>query len=932
MLRPLLAALCCLLLAPAAARADFSVVGFDVTPSGLQAGSHPNVTIAAEFTNHRLINPPEHVRDVTISLPPGLVGNPSATARCTQADFRADDCAASTRVGTTSVVTAIPLLLGLPITATGDVYNVQPSTGEPARLGVVVRPPLGADKVFIPVPIRLRPADGGLDSIITGLPTKIGIPLLGDVDMWVNSMSLTLFGTPGTTPFVTLPTSCAAATAHISARSGAGTSSSRSDSFTPTGCANVPFDPSAGIALENTRRGAPSGYTISLNVPADETPIRQAHVRRAEVVLPEGTTLSPPVATGLVACTNAQFTGGHCPAASQIGTVSFATPLIGTLGGTVSFGEPRGGAYRLLVEVAEQGVQLDLLGTVRLDPSTGRITTVFDDLPQVPFTAFALSFRGGDHAVLANPEGCGTYQLTSTLTPWSGGPVATPSASFTIGGGGQCSAPPFRPSLRVTAASTAAGRPAGALTMTIARPDGDQGLRRVTALLPPGLAGGINGIAICPEAAANAGTCAEASRLGSVSALVGTGGAPVPLTGRVYLTGPVDGSLIGMAIVIPGTVGPVDLGTVVTRAGIALRPADGGLTVRTRPLPRIVGGVPITIRELSLRLDRPGFITNASSCAAQTVRTVLEGTGGATATPSAPYRATDCAGLPFRPRVEASVSAGARPGLHTVITVPRGNAATASARVSLPRGFTIDTDALQRTCTLPQQPACPASSQVGRALARSPLLPVPLSGPVFLAQLPGQVLPGLRMALSGPVSLTLAGTVSGPGIKTEFAGIPDVPLERFELWFDADDSLRSQTDLCRGRLPRLTAELTGHNGATAKLATPMTVTGCTKPAATLTLHGRRLKLRVDAVRGGPALERVRLTLPRGLKAHPRRGEISPGARLSRRGVLSVAKPDARRITATLSGGAFTGRPRRAFVLETLDASGRVVTQRLRTRR
>ena len=98
---------------------------------------------------------------------------------------------------------------------------------------------------------------------------------------------------------------------------------------------------------------------------------------------------------------------------------------------------------------------------------------------------------------------------------------------------------------------------------------------------------------------------------------------------------------------------------------------------------------------------------------------------------------------------------------------------------------------------------------------------MPLSGPVFLPQLPGQVLPGLRMALAGPVSLA--------------------------------------------------------------------VTGCTKPAATLTLRGDRLK-------------------------------------------LTVAAGGARRVSATLSDGAFTGRKRTGFVLETLDVSGRSVTQRLRARR
>ena len=43
------------------------------------------------------------------------------------------------------------------------------------------------------------------------------------------------------------------------------------------------------------------------------------------------------------------------------------------------------------------------------------ITTVFDDLPMLPFERFTLSLRGGDHAVLVNPATCGTHTLASRL-------------------------------------------------------------------------------------------------------------------------------------------------------------------------------------------------------------------------------------------------------------------------------------------------------------------------------------------------------------------------------------------------------------------------------------------------------------------------------------------------------------------------------------
>src|SRR5919108_5425225 len=121
-MRRLLLALALLLAAPATAQADFQLTSFSVTPSGLAAGSHPNVSVALGFDGN------EHVRNLTVSLPPGLVGNPNATARCAAAKFQADDCAENTRVGATSVQST---LLGLSVTAEGAVYNLQPG-GEPA--------------------------------------------------------------------------------------------------------------------------------------------------------------------------------------------------------------------------------------------------------------------------------------------------------------------------------------------------------------------------------------------------------------------------------------------------------------------------------------------------------------------------------------------------------------------------------------------------------------------------------------------------------------------------------------------------------------------------------------------------------------------------------------------------------------------------------
>ena len=310
-----------------------------------------------------------------------------------------------------------------------------------------------------------------------------------------------------------------------------------------------------------------------------------------------------------------------------------------------------------------------------------------------------------------------------------------------------------------------------------------------------------------------------------MSSLAGSGDAPVSLAGAVYLTGPYDGGFGGLAIVIPGKVGPVDLGTVIVRGSIALR-ADGGLTVRTTPLPRLIGGVPVSIRQLALSFDRPGFILNASSCTPKTVRAVLEGVDGATATVEAPYQATDCAGLPFAPRIEATVgkrgatAVGKAPPLRVTVIVPAGQAATSVANVGLPPALGIDLRRLAKACapTAFAAGSCPATARIGTATATTPLLPTALSSPVTFAVPQAGSLPGLSLSLTGVVTLPLFGAVALPGkdgvIHNTFAGIPDVPLERFDLAFTGGatmpltlrrTSAAARARRCRARSPVTTA-------------------------------------------------------------------------------------------------------------------------------
>jgi hypothetical protein len=129
----------------------------------------------------------------------------------------------------------------------------------------------------------------------------------------------------------------------------------------------------------------------------------------------------------------------------------------------------------------------------------------------------------------------------------------------------------------------------------------------------------------------------------------------------------------------------------------------------------------------------------------------------------------------------------------------------------------------------------------------------------------------------------------------------------------------------------MAVQLTGHNGAVARLTEPLNVSGCEKPAVTLTVERRRLKLRVAALRGRP-LQRVRLTLPRGARLRSSSVARADGRRLRRvRGRIVSVRPGAARrfaITGTLNHRL---KKRRAFEVETLDSTGRVVRLSLKRR-
>src|SRR6185437_9582202 len=147
----------------------------------------------------------------------------------------------------------------------------------------------------------------------------------------------------------------------------------------------------------------------------------------------------------------------------------------------------------------------------------------------------------------------------------------------------------------------------------LARNDGNQNISSVQTVLPAGLVGLIPSIKLCPEAQAASGSCPATSQIGTATASAGVGSEPFAFSGPVYLTGPTNGAPYGLSIPIEAAAGPFDLGRVLTRVAIGVD-VHTARVVATATLPRIVGGVPLHLRSLSVAVTKGSFLFNPSYC------------------------------------------------------------------------------------------------------------------------------------------------------------------------------------------------------------------------------------------------------------------------------------------------------------------------------
>jgi hypothetical protein len=850
----------------------------------------------------RSIAPIKHAKDVIGHLPPGLLGNPAATPALCTADQLAENyyhynkpqnregievpaCPQESQIG------IVRVSLGGGSWYTG-LFNMVPSYGAATELGFEIA------ETPIALSAYVRPGDSGIDIISRNTSTTFPVPE-AEVTVWgvpadhshdpYRGLCLdSPFDQgpngricPSAVPpyaFLRNPTSCMGSPLAFGLESNSYDEPEvwiKASLAGPTmsGCESVPFSPDITADPTGTATNSPTGVSVKLSLPQNVSAdgLATADLKKAVVTLPEGMVINPSSADGLQACDDAHLhldsnTPAECPDGSKIGTVLLHTQLLDEpVEGSVylrtqdSSDPVSGEMFRMAIELRDdaRGLDFKIAGQVRADPVTGRLTTTFDDNPQLPFEDISLQFKSGARAPLVTPPSCVTQTTEADLYSWARPDEAVHrSSSFALTsgpGGTPCPGAvlPFAPSINVGVTNVQAGAFTSFLA-TFARSDADQSIQRVSVKMPKGLLGSLVGLPLCPEAQADAGTCSRASEIGSVTAGAGAGPTPFYVTGgKVFMTGPYEGAPFGLSVVVPAKAGPFDLGTVVVRSKVEVDIHTAQLMVTTDPLPQIVSGVPVNLRLVNVTINRPNFTYNPTDCEHAQVTGTMSGGQGTVAVLSNDFQVTNCGALKFQPHFAVSTSGktsradGAR--LDSKLMYPKTLQGTeaniAKVKVDLPKQLPSRLTTLQKACpaaTFGANPAaCPAPSRIGTATAITPVLPVPLSGPVYFVSHGGAAFPDLVIVLQGyGVTVDLVGTtfIGKAGItSTTFKTVPDVPVGTFELKLPQGpySALAANGNLCKAKLAMPTL-FVAQDGAEIHQATPIAVSGCAR-------HVRRVR-------------------------------------------------------------------------------------------
>jgi hypothetical protein len=691
-------------------------------------------------------------------------------------------------------------------------------------------------------------------------------------------------------PFLTLPRSCtgpALSSYEIESWqepgkwvSGGALSHDDSEPPNPTGfsgCEKLSYTPEIESipSADSAESGSGLDFNLDVNDEGLKNPkgLAQSEAKKVEVALPEGVTVNPSIGEGLGVCTPADLEretlhsdpGAGCPNSSKIGSVRAEFPIVDeAIDGSVFLaqqddpGTTTPGAENpfdsliamyFVLRNTNLGAIVKLPVKVEPDPVTGRLVTTLDDIPQFPLSHFSLHLREGQRAPLVTPAACGTYTTEAKLYPWSDPDtprIVTSDFQVTRGvGGGPCppaGIPPFKPSFEAGAINNNAGS-FSPFNMRLIRGDGEQDMTKFSSVLPPGELGSLKGVAKCPDAAIDVAksktgrqelaspSCPANSLIGHTLAGAGVGSALTYVPGQLYLGGPYKGDPLSVISVTPALAGPFDAGTVVVRLALNLNPKTAEVEVdgaNSDPIPHILKGIVLKVRDLRVYVDRPNFTLNPTNCDESSAKATLFGSYLDVFNPaddlpvdlSTRYQAANCLNLGFKPDLALNLKGGTKrgghPGLSAVYKPKPGDANLEDLVVRLPRSAFLDQAHIRTICTRVQfaDHNCPKAAQYGYIKAWTPLLDEPLQGPVWLRS-SNHKLPDLVFDLQGLVDVEVATRIDSQngGIRASIDSAPDAPISKVVLKMQGGKKglIINSRNLCSGA-SRANVQFSGHNG------------------------------------------------------------------------------------------------------------------------
>ena len=423
------------------------------------------------------------------------------------------------------------------------------------------------------------------------------------------------------------------------------------------GCETLPFNPESEGQLGTDRAASPTGFDFEFAISESEgltNPklIAPLPAKKAVVALPEGITINPSLAAGLGVCTPGRSTKPRRPprrpapvartprrsATSPSQSPLFAEPIAGSLFLAAPHREPLRHPARPLHRrqgARSAGSSSRSPASSNADPTPGSWSATFDDLPQLPYSHFDVHFREGQRAPLVSPPACGTYATQTDLTPWLDarrGARARPPVAVAAGPeGGPCPAgsAALPPQARAGTINSNAGS-YSPFYLHLTRTDAEAGDHLLLGQAAAGLLGKIAGIPYCPEATSKRPsgtsgvaetehpTCPAASQIGHTSPATASARCSPTRPGGLYLAGPFHGSPFSIVAIDAATVGPFDLGTIVDPLGDrgrpTRRPRSRVDSAGSDPIPHILDGIPLHLRDIRVYIDRPDFTLNPTSC------------------------------------------------------------------------------------------------------------------------------------------------------------------------------------------------------------------------------------------------------------------------------------------------------------------------------